>query len=184
MANMLVGYSRVSSDGQDTTNQIAALKQAGCKSIFSEKASGAITDRKQLRKAIAALQRDDLLVVTKLDRLARSLRDLLNTLARVQERGAGFKVLDTPALDTTNPYGKLLLNQLGAIAEFEREMIRSRCAEGIKSAKARGIAFGRPKALTPLQAREAKARKAAGESHRAIADSYNVSHSTIARLAE
>ena len=181
---MLIGYARVSSDGQTLGSQQAALKAAGCDRMFSEKVSGVVTDRRQLAKAIATLQPGDVLVVTKLDRLARSLRDLLVTLSTITEKGAGFKVLGNPALDTTSPYGKLLLNVVGAIAEFERELIRARCADGIKSAKARGVPFGRPKALTAHQASEARSRKAAGESLMSIAASYNVSHSTISRLGE
>jgi DNA invertase Pin-like site-specific DNA recombinase len=108
---------------RDTTGQVAALMEAGCGSIFTEKESGVATNRKQLGRAIAAVEPGDVLVVTKLDRLARSMRDLLNTLQAVADRGAGFKVLDTPALDTTNAYGQLLLNVLGALAQFERELI-------------------------------------------------------------
>jgi DNA invertase Pin-like site-specific DNA recombinase len=111
---------------RDTTGQVAALKEAGCDSIFTEKGSGGATNRKQLGRTIAAPEPGDVLVVTKLDRLARSMRDLLNTLQAVADRGAGFKVLDTPALDTTNAYGQLLLNVLGALAQFERELILSR----------------------------------------------------------
>jgi len=181
---MLIGYARVSSDGQTLDSQQVALKAVGAERIFSAKVSGIVTDRRQLAKAIAALQAGDVLVVSKLDRLARSLRDLLVTLSAVTERGAGFKVLDNPALDTTSPYGKLLLNVVGAIAEFERELIRARCADGIKAAKVRGVAFGRPKALTAHQASEARKRKAAGESLMSIAASYNVSHSTISRPGE
>src|SRR5215470_8275680 len=103
---MLIGYARVSSDGQTLDSQQAALKTAGCERVFSEKVSGVVTDRRQLAKGIAALNGGDVLVVTKLDRLARSLRDLLVTLSTISEKGAGFKVLDNPALDTTSPYGK------------------------------------------------------------------------------
>jgi DNA invertase Pin-like site-specific DNA recombinase len=104
------------------------------------------------------------------------------TLSTIAEKGAGFKVLDNPALDTTSAYGKLLLNVVGAIAEFERELIKARCADGIRSAKARGVRFGRPAALNSCQQEEARARKAKGESLKAIAATYGVSHSTISRL--
>ena len=119
-------------------------------------------------------------MVTKLDRLARSTRDLLNTLAAVADKGAGFKVLDNLALDTTSAHGKLLLNILGSIAEFERELIKSRTGEG--RAKARGVRFGRKPALDEFQRQEALKRKAAGETLSDIGRSYNVSHSTISRL--
>ena len=179
---MLIGYARVSSDGQSLDAQHATLMAAGCDRVIAEKVSGIVIDRRGLAKAIATLAPGDVLVTTKIDRLARSVRDLLNTLQAITDKGAGFKVLDQPALDTTSPYGALLLNILGAMAQFEREMIRSRCQDGIKSAKARGVRFGRPAALTPHQAQEAKARRAKGESLMAIAASYAVSHSTISRL--
>src|SRR5713226_8798644 len=111
---MKIGYARVSTDGQTLDAQVQALKAAGCDKIVAEKVSGAVTDRKGLAKAIAQCGPGDVLVVTKIDRLARSVRDLLNTLQAVTAKGAGFKVLDNPALDTTNAYGALLLNVLGA----------------------------------------------------------------------
>lgn len=178
----LIGYARVSSDGQSLDAQTEALKAAGCDRVIAEKVSGIVTDRKGLARAIAGLAAGDVLVATKLDRLARSVRDLLNTLSAIGDRGAGFKVLDQPALDTTTPYGALLLNVLGAMAQFEREMIRARCADGIKHAKAKGVRFGRPSALTPHQQAEARQRRRAGESLTSIARTFNVSHSTISRL--
>jgi DNA invertase Pin-like site-specific DNA recombinase len=181
-AEMIVGYARVSTDGQTLDAQLAQLKQAGAERVFSETISGAITDRKQLAKAVASLTQGDLLIVTKLDRLARSTRDLLNTLATISERGAGFRVLDNPAMDTTSAHGRLLLNILGSIAEFERELIRSRTGEGRERAKLRGVRFGRKPALTGFQREEALARRANGETLMDIARSMNVSHSTISRL--
>src|SRR5215467_4829982 len=109
---MIIGYARVSTDGQTLDNQQVSLRAAGADKIFSETVSGAITDRRQLAKAIDCLSEGDLLIVTKLDRLARSTRDLLNTLATISDKGAGFRVLDNPALDTTSAHGKLLLNIL------------------------------------------------------------------------
>lgn len=178
----VIGYARVSSTTQDHQGQIEALKAAGASKVFAEKESGARTDRPQLAKAIGALMAGDVLVVTKLDRLARSTRDLLNTLDAVAKAGAGFRVLDNPALDTTTAHGQLLLNVLGAISQFERDMIRSRCAEGIVRAKANGIKFGRKHSLNPYQRSEALARLAAGETTREIARTFGVSHSTISRL--
>jgi DNA invertase Pin-like site-specific DNA recombinase len=177
-----IGYARVSTDGQTLDAQLAQLKQAGAEKIFSETVSGIITDRRQLRKAIDCLSAGDILIVTKLDRLARSTRDLLNTIAMITERGAGFKVLDNPAMDTTSAHGRLLLNILGSIAEFERELIRSRTGEGRARAKARGVRFGRKPKLTLHQIKEALARRQAGEALAEIGRSYNVSHSTISRL--
>jgi len=178
---MIVGYARVSTDGQTLDAQLAQLKQAGADKIFSETVSGALTDRKELRRAIACLSQGDLLVVTKLDRLARSTRDLLNTLASVSDRGAGFRVLDNPALDTTSAHGKLLLNILGSIAKFERELIKSRTSEGRVRAKLRGVRFGRKPALSQYQREEALRRRENGETLAEIGRSYNVSHSTISR---
>jgi DNA invertase Pin-like site-specific DNA recombinase len=122
------------------------------------------------------------LVVTKLDRLARSTRDLLNTLAVVADKGAGFRVLDNPAMDTTSAHGRLLLNILGSIAEFERELIKSRTGEGRARAKLRGVRFGRKPSLDEFQRAEAIARRAKGECLADIGRSYGVSHSTISRL--
>lgn len=180
---MIVGYGRCSTEGQDIEGQIATLKAAGAEKIYAEKISGAVTDRRELRRAIDSLTCGDLLIVTKLDRLARSTRDLLNTLAAVADKGAGFRVLDNPALDTTSAHGKLLLNILGSIAEFERELIKSRTGEGRARAKLRGVRFGRKPALTQFQREEALARREAGETLTDIARSMNVSHSTISRLS-
>src|SRR6478736_8148731 len=126
----LVGYGRVSTDGQSLTAQVAELKAAGCTEIFQEKISGAKSDRKQLARLIARLDKGDVLVVTRLDRLARSTRDLLNLLGAVAEKGAGFKSLRDSWADTTTPHGRLMLTVLGGLAEFERELIRSRTGEG------------------------------------------------------
>jgi DNA invertase Pin-like site-specific DNA recombinase len=179
---MQIGYARVSTDGQTLDAQQASLKQAGAEKVYSEKISGVVTDRRQLKKAIDSLNEGDLLIVSKLDRLARSTRDLLNTIATITDRGAGFKVLDNPAMDTTSAHGRLLLNILGSIAEFERELIRSRTGEGRARAKLRGVRFGRKPALTQFQREEAIARRANGETLTDIARSMNVSHSTISRL--
>jgi len=113
---MIFGYARCSTDGQSVEGQCEALKAAGATKVFSEKISGAVTERKALARAIAALGPGDLLLVTKLDRLARSTRDLLNTLQAITDKGAGFRVLDNPAMDTTSPYGRLLVSVLGSIA--------------------------------------------------------------------
>ena len=117
---MIVGYARVSTDGQTLDAQQSALKAAGCTKVYSEKVSGAKTDRRQLQLAIASLGAGDVLLVTRLDRLARSTRDLLNVLANVSEKQAGFRSLADPMIDTTSPHGKLILAVLGALAEFER----------------------------------------------------------------
>ena len=138
--------------------------------------------RKALTKAIDALVAGDVLLVTRLDRLARSTRDLLNVLAQVSDRGAGFRSLADTMIDTTSPHGKLILAVLGALAEFERSVILARTGEGRKQAQARRIKFGRKPKLTLHQRQEALARRANGECLTEIGRSYNVSHSTISRL--
>jgi DNA invertase Pin-like site-specific DNA recombinase len=179
---MIVGYARVSTDGQILESQLQALKANGCEKVFAEKISGTVTDRRQLQRAIVALQAGDILLVTRLDRLARSTRDLLNTLAAVADRGAGFRSIADPMLDTTSPHGKLILAVLGALAEFERSMILARTADGRARAQAVGVKFGRKRVLTPFQVQEALARREAGEPLVDIGRSYGVSHSTISRL--
>jgi DNA invertase Pin-like site-specific DNA recombinase len=177
-----IGYARVSTDGQTLDAQQAALREAGATTVFSEKVSGAQTDRAALAKAIAALGAGDTLLVCKLDRLARSTRDLLNTLAAIAEAGASFRSLGDPWCDTTSAHGKLMVTVLGGLAEFERHLILARTTEGRKRAQARGVRFGRKLKLTAHQLQEAIARREAGEALVDIARSYNVSHSTISRL--
>ena len=160
---MVIGYARVSTDGQSIQAQTEALHGAGCARIFAEKISGAYSDRPQLAKAIAALGEGDTLVVCKLDRLARSTRDLLNTLDAIAKAGATFKSLNDPWCDTTTPHGKLMITVLGGLAEFERHLILSRTAEGRARAQANGQRFGRKPSLTAYQRAEALRRRAAGE---------------------
>jgi DNA invertase Pin-like site-specific DNA recombinase len=133
-------------------------------------------------RAIAALGAGDVLLVTRLDRLARSTRDLLNVLDAVAKAGADFRSLADAWADTTTPHGRLMLTVLGGLAEFERELIKARTTEGRKRAQARGVRFGRKLKLTPHQRQEAIARREAGEALVEIGRSYNVSHSTISRL--
>lgn len=176
------GYARVSTDGQSLTAQLAELKGAGCERIFQEKISGARSDRKQLTKLMGSLAKGDVLVVTRLDRLARSTRDLLNLLGTIGEKGGGFKSLRDAWANTTTAHGRLMLTVLGGLAEFERELIRTRTGEGRQRAQARGVIMGRKPKLTVHQRREAISRREAGEVLSEIARSYNVSHSTISRL--
>jgi DNA invertase Pin-like site-specific DNA recombinase len=178
----MVGYARVSTDGQTLDAQQSALAAAGAEKVFAEKVAGAVTDRKALTRAIAALDAGDVLLVTRLDRLARSTRDLLNVLDAVAKAGVGFRSLADAWADTTTPHGRLMLTMLGGLAEFERSLILARTSEGRTRAKARGVRFGRKPALTAHQQAEALARRAAGEACTAIARSYAVSHSTISRL--
>src|SRR6476646_9429498 len=177
------GYARVSTRDQDLIAQDAELMAAGCAKVFKEKISGAKTDRPELAKVIRRLEPGDVLLVTRLDRLARSTRDLLNVLAAVGERGAGFKSLKDAWADTTTAHGRLMLTVLGGLAEFERELIMARTGNGSARAKARGVKFGRPSALTSHQRAEALQRLANGDAQADVARTFNVSQATISRLA-
>ena len=179
---MLIGYARVSTQGQSLASQIDALKSAGCERIFQEKESGAKTNRPELAKAIKALGEGGVLVITALDRLARSTRDLLNTLDIVSAKGASFRSLKDTWADTSTPHGKLMVTVLGGLAEFERELIRVRTGDGRQRAQDRGVKFGPKHKLTPFQTAEVRTRKAAGESVRDLARSYGVGAATISRL--
>ncbi len=180
---MIYGYARVSTDGQSVAAQVAELTKAGCTKVFREVASGAKTDRAQLCRLLTQLDAGDVMTVTRLDRLARSTRDLLNTLAAITDKKAGFRSLGDAWADTTTSHGRLMLTVLGGLAEFERDLIRSRTGEGRDRAKARGVKMGRKPKMTPHQIKEALRRCDAGEPMRDIAKSYNVSHSTISRLS-
>jgi DNA invertase Pin-like site-specific DNA recombinase len=180
---MKYGYARVSTDGQSIDAQVRQLTKAGCRKVFRETASGAKANRRQLRAALDQLAAGDVLMVTRLDRLARSTRDLLNTLGAITDRKAGFRSLADAWADTTTAHGRLMLTVLGGLAEFERELIRARTAEGRARAKANGKSLGRPFKLTEHQRREARKRVQAGDTVREIARSYNVNASTISRLA-
>jgi DNA invertase Pin-like site-specific DNA recombinase len=180
---MKYGYARVSTDGQSVEAQVRQLAKAGCNKVFREVASGGKTERAQLRRLLASIEAGDVVMVTRLDRLARSTRDLLNTLAAIADRKAGFRSLGDTWADTTTAHGRLMLTVLGGLAEFERELIRARTGEGRARAVANGVKLGRKPKLTPHQRQEARQRVAAGkETLREIALSYNVHNSTISRL--
>ena len=180
---MKYGYAaRVSTDGQSVDAQVRQLTKAGCKKVFREVASGAKTDRAQLRRLLDVLDVGDVLTVTRLDRLARSTRDLLNTLAAITAKKAGFKSLGDTWADTTTSHGRLMLTVLGGLAEFERDLIRARTGEGRARAVARGQRMGRPPKLTAHQQKEAIKRRNQGETLAEIGRSYNVSPATISRL--
>lgn len=178
----LYGYARVSTNGQALDAQVTQLEAAGCARVFQEKVSGAKTDRRELKRLLRALRNGDVVLVTRLDRLARSTRDLLNFLASVSDRRAGFRSLGDVWADTTTAHGRLMLTVLGGLAEFERELIRARTAEGRARAVAMGVRLGRRPKLDREQRREACARKVAGEGVASIAKDFNVSDSTISRL--
>jgi DNA invertase Pin-like site-specific DNA recombinase len=178
----IYGYARVSTDDQTLELQQTELKAKGCNKIFAEKISGARSDRPQLAKLLKGLRAGDVIVVTKLDRLARSTHDLQSILRAIQTANSDFKVLDTPSLDTTNPYGKLLFDIVGALAEFERSLIKTKTSEGRKAAKARGVHLGRPRKLNHDQKLEALTRLHNGESLVSVARTFGVDPTTIGRL--
>ena len=179
----ILGYARVSTQDQQLTGQVEALKAAGATTIYREKVSGVRADRPQLAKLMAALDAGDILVVTKLDRLGRSTRELLELIERIGKVGAAFRSLGDPLFDTTSSQGRLLSTLLAAIAEFERELIRERTGDGRKRAMANGVKFGRKPKLSPYQRAEAIRRRADGETLASIAKSYGVAISMISRLA-
>lgn len=176
------GYARVSTADQSLDAQMAALKAAGAVKVYSEKQSGTKTNRAALARCIASLRAGDVFLVTKLDRLARSTRDLLNTLQTISDKGASFKSLGDVWADTTTPHGKLMVTILAGLAEFERHLILSRTNEGRQRAMARGVKFGPKFKLTKHQREEAKRRKEHGETLMEIARTFGVSHMTISRL--
>jgi len=176
------GYARVSTADQHLTGQIDALKAAGATTIYREKISGVRADRPQMAKLMAALKPGDVVLVSKLDRLGRSTRELLDLIDGIGEAGAVFRSLGDPLWDTSSPQGRLLSTLLAAIAEFERELIRERTGEGRKRAMANGVKFGRKPKLSPYQRAEAIKRRAAGETLASIARSYAVDLSMISRL--
>jgi DNA invertase Pin-like site-specific DNA recombinase len=179
---MIYGYARVSTGGQSVAAQLAELQQTGAVKIFREVMSGAKSNRAQLRRLLAILEEGDSVLITRLDRLARSTRDLLNILDTITKKGASFRSLAESWADTTTAHGRLMLTMLAGLAEFERELIRERTGQGRKLAKGRGVKFGPKFKLTPHQRKEAVARKERGELLTEIARSYNVSDSTISRL--
>jgi DNA invertase Pin-like site-specific DNA recombinase len=176
------GYARVSTDGQTLASQEAELIAAGCGKVFAEKVSGARADRHELTKLLKRIEAGDRLIVTRLDRLARSTRDLLNILHALAEKGAKFKSLHDPWADTTTPQGELLVTILAGFATFERHLIAARTTEGRKRAKARGVRFGRPMKLDHHQRQEAIQRLAKGETLVDIARTFGVDPTTIGRL--
>jgi DNA invertase Pin-like site-specific DNA recombinase len=181
---LIHGYARVSTGGQSIHAQVKQLRAARAGKVWRETASGAKTDRIELRRVLDRLDAGDVLMVTRLDRLARSMRDLLNILATIAEKKAGFRSLGDTWADTTTSHGRLMLTVLGGLAEFERDLIRARTSEGRARAVANGVKLGRKPTLTPHQRREAIKRvNAEKETLGEIARSYNVSRWTISRLS-
>ena len=180
---MILGYTRVSkSEEQNAALQRQALREAGVEKIFQEKASGARWDRPELRRMMDQLRPGDVLVVWKLDRLSRSLKDLLLLMERIDQAGAGFRSL-TEAIDTTTPAGRMMMQMVGAFAEFEREMIRERTRAGLQTAREQGRVGGRPPKLTQEQRQDIVDNVASGRKTGAdMARLYRVSEATVSRI--
>lgn len=179
---LLLGYARVSTDDQDLTNQRAELHDAGCTKIFAEKITGARRDRPELDRLLDHLRAGDVVTVTRLDRLARSTRDLLDIAERIQAAGAGLRSLAEPWADTTSPAGRMVLTVFAGIAEFERSLIIDRTRSGRVAAKKRGVKFGPPPALTPAQIKHARELiEQEGRRAQDVADLLGVHRSTLYR---
>lgn len=179
---MFVGYARVSTEDQKLEIQQQKLKQAVCKRIFQEKVSGAHRHRPELAKMLEQLREGDTVIVWKLDRLARSTRDLLEISDVIAQAGAGLKSLSEPWADTTTPAGRMVLTVFAGLAEFERELIRERTGTGRVAAIKRGVRFGRPASLQPDQAALAKRLLDEGKSAKEIAKTFGVHKATIYRV--
>ena len=178
----MIGYARVSSSGQTLDAQLEQLTGAGCERVFRETATGARSDRPQLHAAMEALREGDTLVITRLDRLARSTRDLLDIVHTVETKDASLKVLTEAWADTTTPTGKLMLTVLGGLAEFERSLIAERTAEGRARARREGRRLGRPPKLTAHQKALVIEWRTGGQDNAEIARTLGVSRSTISRV--
>jgi DNA invertase Pin-like site-specific DNA recombinase len=177
------GYARVSTIGQTLEAQLDELKSAGCQRIFREKVSDARADRRELNRMLGALDAGDVVIVTRIDRLARSTFDLFAIVKVIVDHKAQFRSLAEPWADTSTATGRLLIAVLGGLADVERDLIRTRTSEGRERAKTRGVRLGRKPELTSQQKHEALARRTAGETLMEIARSDNVSFATISRLS-
>ncbi|MBP7339720.1 recombinase family protein [Niveispirillum sp.] len=181
---MKLGYARVSTEDQSLDIQCRRLSAAECERLFEEKVSGTARKRPELETLLSDLRKGDVLVVTRLDRLARSTAELLRIAERITEKEAGLQSLDEPWADTTSPAGKMVMTIFGGIAEFERTLILSRTSDGRQAAKARGVTFGRPSKMRPDQQELARQLLLEGKSVSAVARTFNVHPATIYRCIE
>lgn len=181
ICDMLIGYARVSTDDQDLRLQRGELQQVGCERLFEEKLSGARRDRPELQRMLDHLRADDVVVISRLDRLARSTRDLLDIAERLNTIGSGLRSLAEPWADTTSPAGRMVLTVFAGIAEFERDLIRERTSSGRVAAKERGVRFGRPAKLSPDQIALGRRLIEEGRSVREVAKVLNCHHATLYR---
>jgi DNA invertase Pin-like site-specific DNA recombinase len=181
---MFIGYARVSTQDQDTDAQIAALKSSGCELIFQEKASGGRWDRPELHRLLGQLRKGDVLVVWKLDRLSRSLKDVLLLMEKVDQAGAGFRSL-TEVIDTTSPGGRMMMQMVGTFAEFERAMLRERTQNGLDAARKQGRVGGRRPKLKKHQQDEIVNLVNSGQKNAAdAARLFNVHPATVSRILQ
>ena len=181
---MKIGYARVSTTEQHLTVQLAELKKAGCEKIYKEKITGTHQNRPELKRMIDHLRPGDLVVIWKLDRLARSTRELLDICDQIGSAKASFKSISETWADTTTPGGKMILTVFAGIAEFERDLIVERTASGRVAAQNRGVKFGRPGKLSPGQLEAIKGLLAKGKSVKAVAEAFKTHPSTIYRNME
>lgn len=179
-----IGYARVSSTGQSLDVQIAKLKEYGCTHIYKEKKTGTNMERPELEKALSKLREGEVFVVTRIDRLARSMMDLSAIAHRIESEGADLVVLDQSAVDTTQPTGKLLFNILGAVAEFETDLRKERQAEGIAKAMEKGVKFGAKAKLSQAQIAEMAAKRESGVKVADLMEEYDISRSSLYRLID
>jgi DNA invertase Pin-like site-specific DNA recombinase len=179
-----LGYARVSTYGQTLDAQLEQLKAEGCAKVYREKASGARADRRELLRMLKDITPGDVVTVTRIDRLARSTFDLFAIVKQIVDAGGQFRSLAEPWADTATSTGRLMIAVLGGLADVERDLIRTRTAEGRSRAKARGQHMGRPPSLTPQQQAEARQRRAEGATLKELAQSYNVGAATISRLSK
>ncbi|HZM58009.1 MAG TPA: recombinase family protein [Acidimicrobiales bacterium] len=180
----LIGYARVSTEDQNASLQQDALKQAGCLKVFTDTASGSLANRPQLERMLDQLRPDDIVVVWRLDRLGRSLKNLIALVEELAEKGVGFRSL-TESIDTTTANGKLFFSIIGALAEFERDLVRERTLAGLAAARARGRVGGRPPVMTPDKVKVARQMYDSREhTVEAIAKTLGVSRKTVYRHLE
>jgi DNA invertase Pin-like site-specific DNA recombinase len=180
--NRLIGYARVSTYGQTLDAQLDQLRGAGCTKIYREKVTGARADRRELLAMLRHLAPGDVVTLTRIDRLARSTFDLFAIVKQIVDGKAQFRSLAEPWADTATSTGRLMLAVLGGLADVERDLIRTRTAEGRSRAKAQGKHMGRPPSLTSAQQKEATKRRAQGATLQELAHSYDVGISTIRRV--
>ncbi|MFT8471882.1 recombinase family protein [Acetobacter persici] len=178
-----VGYARVSTTGQTLELQLNTLKEFGCRRIYREKASGADAERPELRKLLASLKPGQSVVVTRLDRLARSTFDLFSIVKTITDKKAQFYSLAEPWTDTSTSTGRLMLAVLGGLADVERDLIRTRTAEGRARAMEQGKRMGRPRQITDAQRQEITSRRQRGETLKSVATAFGISESTVSRIA-